>query len=586
MNESRLEAPRRPEHDLVTFEVLKHRLASIADEMMFILQRAGYSATTTQAFDFSVAICDGRGRLLTQGLAIAGHMGSIPAAVEATIKKFGDTVRPSDVYFLNDPYEGGMHLPDIFVIKPVYSGRKLIAYTCSVVHHADVGGRAPGSMAHDSTEIYQEGLRLPPLRLYREGRANQSIVDIVIKNVRTPDKLLGDIRAQVSACTTGERRLLELVTEYGLEEIMRSFELLMEYSERVTRSILSSWPRGVYEFTDYLDDDGLDASPIPMKVTLTVREDSIVVDYTGTSLQVRGAINCTPAWTRAWTYASIRAALAVDIPNNEGYFRPIEIIVPEGTILNMRHPGACAARGMTGHRLMDLMFGALAQIVPDRIPAASQGGTSTGRFGVYNQSGRASVFYDNVYGTRGASPRADGPNGVAELGANLSNVSIEVEETSFPLLVRHYALVSDSGGPGKFRGSLSIAREWEVLSPEMSITFRSDRRKFAPYGLSGGRPGRPSLSYLIRDGKRKVLPSKVNMRLRQGDRFGHEAPSGGGWGDPLERDPFAVLEDWRLEYVTAEHARKAYGVVIDEQMSAVDDEITVKLRRRMRRRVR
>ena len=564
--------------DVITFEVLKHNLASITDEMMFTIQRTGYSPTTTQAFDFSVGICDPRGRMLAQGLAIAGHMGSIPAAVEATIEKFGEEVRPGDVFLLNDPYEGGMHLPDIFVIKPVFAGGDLLAYTCSVVHHTDMGGRAPGSMAHDSTEIYQEGLRLPPLRFYEQGNMNQTLVDIVARNVRIPDKVLGDLRSEVAACTTGEQRLVELVETYGRDMAMFYFDALMDYSERVARSVIATWPDGTYTSTDYLDDDGVDPDPIPLNVAITIHGDSITADYTGSSPQVRGAINCTPAWTKAWTYAAVRAALGVDIPNNDGYFRPIEVIAPEGTILNMRHPAACAARGMTGHRIMDVMFRALAKAIPDQIPAASQGGTSTGRFGVYGPDGRANVFYDNVYGTRGATPRNDGPEGVAEVGGNLSNVSIEVEEVSFPLHVRRYGLVPDSGGPGMFRGSLSIMREWEVLAPEMNVTFRSDRRKFQPYGLHGGQAGQPGVNYLNPDADNRLLPSKINQRFWQGDVFLHVAPSGGGWGDPLTRDPQAVLEDWRLGKVTADHARKAYGVVIDEEQDTVDGTATAALR--------
>ena len=567
------------EQDIITFEVLKHSLASITDDMMLTLQRTGYSPTTTQAFDFSVVVCDPQGRMLVQGLAVAGHMGSVPAAVEATVRKFGKETQPGDAFLINDPYEGGMHLPDIFVIKPVFVDDLLLAYVCSVVHHTDVGGRAPGSMAHDSTEIYQEGLRLPPVRFYEQGRLNPTLVDIIAKNVRIPEKVLGDLRAELAACTIGEQRLLELVEEFGREPLMGYFESLMDYSERVTRSIIATWPDGTYTYTDHIDEDGTEGGkPIPLKATVTIHGDSITVDWTGSSPQVRGAINCTLSWTVACTCAAVRSALAVDIPNNDGYFRPIEVIVPQGTILNMRHPAACAARGMTGHRIQDAVFGALAQAIPDSIPAASQGGTSTGRFGVQGPDGTAKVYYDNVYGTRGATPRNDGPEGLAELGYNLSNVSIEVEEAAFPMRVLRYGLVPDSEGPGEFRGSLSILREWEIMAPEMNITFRSDRRKFQPYGLHGGMAGQPSASYLNGVGDESLLPTKINMRFKQGDTLLHSTPSGGGWGNPMERDPQAVLKDWLLEKVNAVHAREAYGVVIDESGRKVDEEATASLR--------
>ena len=565
--------------DVITFEVLKNNLASITDEMMFTLQRTGHSPTTTQAFDFSVAICDPQGRMLVQGLAVAGHMGSIPAAVGACVSKFGEEVRDGDIFLLNDPYEGGMHLPDVFVIKPMFSDGDLVAYTCSVVHHTDMGGRAPGSMAHDSTEIYQEGLRLPPVRFYEQGRVNPTLVDIITKNVRIPDQVLGDLRSEVAACHIGEDRLREILETFGREELMFYFDALMDYSERIARSIIATWPDGTYTFTDYLDDDGVDPDPIPLTVAVTIHGDSLTADYTGSAPQVRGAINCTPAWTEAWTYAAVRAALGVDIPNNDGYFRPIEVISPKGSILNMRHPAPCAARGMTGHRIQDAMFGALSQAIPGQIPAASQGGTSTGRFGVYGPDGKANVFYDNVYGTRGATPRNDGPDGLAETGGNLSNVSIEVEEISFALRVRRYGLVPDSGGPGRFRGGLSILREWEVLAPEMAVTFRSDRRKFQPYGLHGGKAGQPSESYLNPDDGNPMLPSKINQRFKQSDVFLHITPSGGGWGDPMSRDPQSVLADWRLKKVTAAHVRDAYGVAIDEENCCVDEAATAALRK-------
>ena len=569
------------EQDIITFEVLKHQLASITDEMMFTLQRTGYSPTTTQAFDFSVVVCDPKGRMLVQGLAVAGHMGSVPTAVAATIDKYGDDIRPGDVFLLNDPYEGGMHLPDIFVIQPVFIEGHLLTYNCSVVHHTDVGGRAPGSMAHDSTEIYQEGLRLPPIRFYEEGRLNPTLIDIINKNVRIPEKVLGDLRAELAACTIGEQRIQELVEQYGRETLMSYFEALMDYSERVARSIIATWPDGTYRFTDYIDDDGTDAKPIEIVAAITIHGDSITVDFTGSSPQVRGAINCTLSWTRACTCAAIRSALGEDIPNNDGYFRAIETIVPEGTILNMSYPAACAARGMTGRRIQDAVFGALSQAIPDNVPAASQGSTHTGRFGVYGSDGRAKVFYDNVYGVRGATPRNDGLEGAAELGYNLSNVSIEVEEVSFPLRVNRYGLVPDSGGPGKYRGGLSILREWEVLAPEMNITFRSDRRKFQPYGLHGGQSGRPSASYRNGESDDNLLPSKINMRFKEGETLLHIAPSGGGWGNYLERDPEMVLQDWLLEKITANHAQEAYGVVIDEEHRKVDEAATNALRKEL-----
>ena len=566
-----------PAVDPITFELVRHGLNSVSNEMMITIQWTGRSPTTTQAFDFSASFMDERGDTLDQAAGIPIHMGTIPAAMKAVLAKFGDDIAPDDVVILNDPYTGGMHLPDIYCILPIYVGPTLFAFAVTVVHHVDMGGRAAGSMAYDSTEIYQEGLRLPPLKLLERGKLNRTLVEVIRQNVRPPDAVMGDMMGQVAACRMGERGILALVQEYGVETLRLYFEELRDYSERVTRQKISQWPDGTYEYTDYVDEDGLDPDPIPIKVTIHIHGDSLDVDFSGSAPQVRGAINCAFSQTVASTYIGIRSAMGVDIPNSQGCFRPIKVSAPEGSITNMRHPAPCAARGVTAFRIADAVLGALAQAVPERVGAASEGGTSTGRFGFLLPDGRIKVFYDNVYGIGGAVPTKDGASGVASLAANLSNVSIEVVESQVPVRVRRYGLVPDSGGAGHYRGGQAMEREWELLEP-CNFTFRSDRRKYPPYGLAKGKAGAPSANVLNPDGEAKLLPTKVNMRLSRGDVFKHISPGGGGHGDPWKREPDLVLRDWQDERITAAHAREAYGVVVDIENLTIDWPATEALR--------
>ena len=563
--------------DPITFELVRHGLNAVSNEMMITIQRTGRSPTTTQAFDFSASFMDERGDTLDQAVGVPLHMGTIPGAMKEVLAKFGGDIAPDDVLILNDPYTGGMHLPDIYCILPIYVGSTLFAFAVTVVHHIDMGGRAAGSMAHDSTEIYQEGLRIPPLKLFEGGKPNQTLVELIRQNVRPPEAVMGDLMGQVAACRMGERGILALVQEYGVETLKLYFEELREYSERVTRQKISQWPDGTYEYTDYIDEDGLDPDPIPIKATVHIHGDSLDVDFNGSAPQVRGAINCAFSQTVASTYVGIRSTMGVDIPNNQGCFRPIKVSAPEGTITNMRHPAPCAARGVTAFRIGDAVLGALAQAVPERVGAASEGGTSTGRFGFLLPDGKIKVFYDNVYGIGGAVPTKDGASGVASLNANLSNVSIEVVESQVPIRVRKYGLVPDTGGPGRYRGGQAMEREWEVLEP-CNFTFRSDRRRFPPYGLANGKAGAPSANVLNPEREATLLPTKVNMRLSQGDVFQHVSPGGGGHGDPWERDPDLVLRDWQDERVTAAHAREAYGVVLDIENRTVDWAATEELR--------
>jgi N-methylhydantoinase B len=570
-------------HDPIAFELFKNAIFSIADEMALTVCRTTYSGVLKDNMDFSTAFADAQGRLVAQGLTLPGHLGSIPTALEAVLRHYRDDMRPDDVFIMNDPFDGGMHLPDIFVFKPIYRAGKRLAFAATVCHHTDVGGRVPGSNASDSTEIYQEGLRIPPLKLYEEGRASTALFALIEKNVRLPVKVLGDLRAQLAACHIGERLFLELVVRHGAPAVTANMEAVIDYAERLTRAAVRELPDGVFSFEDWIDDDGIDEDkPIRLFVTLTKTGDSLKADWTGTSPQVKGAINSTLSWTKAATYTAIRSVLPSGIPNNEGVFRAIEVTAPAGTIANAVLPAACAARGLTGFRMVDCCFGALAAMVPDRVFAASDGGNTGITVAGYYADRSPFIYVDFTCGTWGGRPWADGLDGNSNIFANMASQSIEVIEAEHPLQILAYEFVGDKAGAGKYRGGAPYRRDYRFLEEEAILQVRSDRRRVRPYGLCGGQPGKPSANVLNPDTERRPLPAKLTMTLRRDDVFRHELAGAGGWGDPLERAPERVLRDVRNELVSVEAARKEYGVVIDPTCWAVDEAETRQSRAQMR----
>ena len=419
--------------DPIEFELFKNSLFSIADEMALTIFRTTYSGVLKDNMDYSTAMFDGSGKLAAQGLTLPGHLGSMPTAMAAIQEAFAGRIEPGDVFILNDPFQGGMHLPDIFVFKPIFCGGELLAWAGTVCHHTDVGGRVPGSNASDSTEIYQEGLRIPPLKLFDRGTRNDTLWALVERNVRVPVKVFGDLRAQLAACHISERSLIELAGHYGVEKVEHYMTELIDYSERMTRAAICELPDGVYSFLDHIDDDGIDVGrPIPLKVTVTKAGDRILVDWTGSSPQVKGAINNTLSFTKSASYCAIRSILPTDIPNNEGVFRAIEVTAPPGTIANAVLPAACAARGLTGFRMVDCMFGALAQMLPDQVFASSDGGNTGISIGGWDADRRPFIYVDFTYCAWGGRPYADGLDGNSNIYANMASQSIEVTATRSP----------------------------------------------------------------------------------------------------------------------------------------------------------
>jgi N-methylhydantoinase B len=570
--------------DPVEFELFKNAVFSIADEMALTIFRTTYSGVLKDNMDYSTALFDGAGNLAAQGLTLPGHLGSMPTAMAAVRRAFAGSIEPGDVFILNDPFEGGMHLPDIFIFKPVFRDGAPLAWAATVCHHTDVGGRVPGSNASDSTEIYQEGLRIPPLKLYDRGARNDTLWALIERNVRVPVKVFGDLRAQLAACHIAERSLGELAGHYGADKVAHYLTELIDYSERMTRAAIRELPDGVYDFLDHIDDDGIDVGrPIPLKVTIAKRGDHIRVDWTGSSPQVKGAINNTLSFTKSASYCAIRSILPAEIPNNDGVFRAIEVTAPPGTVANGVLPAACAARGLTGFRMVDCMFGALAKMLPDKVFAASDGGNTGVSIGGWDAARRPFIYVDFTCCAWGGRPDADGLDGNSNIYANMASQSIEVTETEQPLQITAYEFIQDAMGAGKFRGGAPFRRDYRLLADEAILQVRSDRRDFRPYGLYGGSPGWPSMNYLNPETENRPLPSKLTMTIRRGDVFRHEVAGAGGWGDPLERDPAAVLRDVRNELVSSQMAREQYGVVLSGPPLTVDEAATAALRLRMRR---
>jgi N-methylhydantoinase B len=549
--------------DPITFAVIKSGLDSIADDMAYTVVRIARSEIVKDVMDFSAALCAGDGQMVAQAKTIAQHLGAIPEAMASVLQKFEGDLHEGDVVIMNDPYHGGMHLPDIFMFVPIFHGGVRRAFAVVICHHTDVGGRVPGSNASDSTEIYQEGLRIPPLKLYDRGVLDKTLEALIKINVRVPDRVWGDLSAQFAAAQVGKRGLEKLMQRYGADEVDAYMQELLDYAERMTRQEIKAWPRGTYRFLDHIDDDGFSDQPIPIKVAITVNGDgTLLVDYTGSSPQVRGALNSTLSFTHSLTYLSVRCVLAKDLPNNVGLFRCIKVKVPEASVLNPVMPGPCAARALTGYRVFDAMLGALAQIVPDRVPAAGEGGNSVICISGLRPNRQPFIIVDMICGAWGGRPDKDGVEAVTNASQNLSNMPVEVMEAEHPVRIEDYSFVPDSCGAGRYRGGVGIRRSYRILAEEALLQMRTDRVRFAPYGLSGGSPGGKSRNFMEIGNERTALPGKITTRIGKGTLIIHEQAGAGGFGDPLARDPELVVEDVLDGKITPAYATEQHAVVL------------------------
>lgn len=563
-------------------ELIRNALEAVVDEMALTVVRTSHSNTLRDVMDFSTAICAPDGAMVAQGLTLPLHLGAFPDAMAAVIRRFGNSMAAGDVYVMNDPYSGGMHLPDVFMFRPVFAGSTLIGFSAIVGHQADIGGRAPGGNACDSTEIFQEGLRIGPTRLVEAGVDCEPVWELIGNNVRLADRVLGDFRAQIAALKVGERELLALANRYSPPRLIAYYGDLLDTAERLAREEIAGWPDGVYSFVDHIDDDGIHPEPpVTIAVRLTVDGSDIRLDFSGTSAQVGSAINSTMSSTRSAAMLAVRSVMSGDIPNNAGFFRPIAVSAPQGTLVNPDQPAAVAARALTCFRVVDVVMGAMAQVVPEKVFAAGDGGISVLTMSGLHQ-GKPFVVMDSVGCCWGGRPQQDGIEGVTGISLNISNIPAEVIERDYPLLIERYGFVTDTGGAGRYRGGMAIEKAYRFLENDIQVQIRSDRRHFRPYGLAGGAEGAASRTELVTGGQSRSLPSKTSLFVQHDDLIVHQHAGGGGWGAAVERDPGSVLADVVNEKVSVAAARQDYGVVIDGPSVAIDETATAEARRRLR----
>lgn len=572
-----------PGIDPFQLEVFKNSFDTIADDMAITLMRTAHSGIVRDSLDFSTAICDAAGATLAQGLCTPMQLGSFPDFMAKLIAEHSDGLDPEDVFIANDPFAAaGQHLPDVYVAMPIFHGGAVVGWAVTLAHHSDVGGIVAGSNSIGVHEIFQEGLRIPILKLVEAGKPNQALWEMIALNVRTPDKVIGDLQAQIAGCVSGRREMLDLVTRYGADVVARYAAHLHDYTEELARAEIRDIPDGTYRFEDTIDGLGDEGAPIVLKVAVTIDGDRAIVDWTGSSPQVKGGINPSFPFTKACAYTAFRSVMKGEIPHTDGFTRVIDVRAPLGTITNPRFPAPCGGRGITGYRMIDCLMGALAAAVPDRVTADGNGGSTLPSIGGYID-GKAFVFCETFMGTWGATAGHDGQEGVPHMGANQSNVPVEMIESEYPIRIERYGFVPDSGGPGRNRGGLSLMREYRILCEEALLNVRSDKRRFPPHGLFGGASGRPACN-VVNPGEPTERELAILMihshELRRGDLYHHVMAGGGGFGDPLDREPARVLSDVIEEKVTRAHALTAYGVVVVDgpKGPAVDEAATERTR--------
>jgi N-methylhydantoinase B len=528
-----------PTWDPIYLEIYKHLFSSVADEMGSVLRKASFSPNIKERRDFSCAIFDSSGQMVAQAAHIPVHLGSMPLSVMSAIRVFSsDTTRlqSGDMVILNDPFLGGTHLPDITLVAPVFideNAKVPFGYVASRAHHADVGGMTPGSMPL-SREIYQEGIIIPPVKFVSKGCVDSSIMSILTANVRTPDERRGDFLAQIASNQRGITRLQEIVRRYGSSHVTLYMEHLITYTEGMTRRLIANLPDGIYSFTDYLDDDGITQDPIPIQATITIAGDHAIVDFSGSAQQQAGSLNAVYAITISAVYYVFRCLIGLDVPNNSGCLRPVQVIAPEGTIVNAKHPAAVAGGNVeTSQRIVDVLLGALYQACPDRIPAASQGTMNNLTIGGWDEKRqRYFAYYETIGGGTGACLGSRGQSAVHSHMTNTLNTPIEAIEYSCPLRVIQYSIRRGSGGAGAWQGGDGIRRDIQMLE-NVQATILSERRKIAPYGLANGDNGTPGHNFLFRNGEEHELGSKGSYLLQAGDILSIQTPGGGGFGVPI-----------------------------------------------------
>jgi N-methylhydantoinase B len=521
--------------DPAELEIFKNLFHSVAEEMGAALRRSAFSPNIKERRDYSCAVFDGRGEVVAMGDHMPVHLGSLPRSVAAAIEKL--TLGHGDIAVLNDPFAGGTHLPDLTCVMPVFADAKRqrakstpVFYVANRAHHSDVGGAQPASMGL-SEEIYQEGLRIPPVLLVSNGKPQRDVLALLLANVRTPTERDGDLTAQIAACKLGEQRLQEMAHKYGVRKIDFYLAALQRYSARLMRAALARIPVGTYRAQDFLDDDGYSTQPVPLQVAIGIKGSRATVDFTGSSPQRRGGVNAVLAITTSAVFYVFRCLMGEEVPACAGLLEPIEVIAPEGSVVNAHPPAAVAAGNVeTSQRIVDVLLRAMARALPLRIPAASSGTMNNLSFGgIDPRTGAPFAYYETIAGGMGARPTSEGLSGIHTHMTNSLNTPVEALESHFPVRVRRTSLRRGSGGLGKFRGGDGIIREIEFLA-EVRCSILSDRRRFPPYGLAGGQPGKPGKNSLATKGRARSLPSKTVVNVPAGSVLTIETPGGGGWG--------------------------------------------------------
>ncbi|MGI9381791.1 MAG: hydantoinase B/oxoprolinase family protein [Methyloligellaceae bacterium] len=561
----------KPASDPATFEIVKNALYKIAEEMRVVLAKTAYSPILKSAGDYSCGVFDAKGEMVAQGPDLPIHLGSMPDAVRAVVSAFGDDVHDGDVFIHNDPYFGGSHLPDVNVVRPAFFDGELLGYACLRAHWPDVGSATPGSYGA-VTEIYGEGLRLPPLRLVSRGTLNRDLEVVIFANVRTPDERRGDLGAQLAATLRATERLKALAERYGADRLVVFMAEVMDYSERLMRATLADLPDGEGAFEDFCDGDGIpddaDGNDAPFWIRMTVKKtgDRLLVDFTGSDGQVRGPMNASLSVTASGVYCGRKTAIDPNslIPPNSGCWRTIEVTAPKGSVVNAVFPSPVVySNHEISHRTADMVMGALAEFMPDQVMACSQGTSAIMTFGgVDPRSGRRYVSYETVKGGFGARPNKDGINVVSSGISNTMNTPIEVIEMAFPLRVERYEITPDSGGAGRYRGGCGARRTWRLLEgADTTASICMERMTSPPFGLLGGQAGAAAVVTLTTpDGKTRRLPSKGAFEAPAGSVVDMVTPGSGGFGPPAERDRQAIGRDLVDGYVTAEAAERDYGI--------------------------
>ena len=556
------------EIDPATFEVVKNALYAAAEEMKVVLAKTAYSPLLKVAGDYSCGLFDGRGEMVAQGPDLPIHLGSMPLAVKAVIRAFPD-FEPGDVFIHNDPYFGGSHLPDVNVVTPAFHDGALLGFACVRAHWPDIGSATPGSYGA-TTEIYGEGLRLPPVRLYASGVLNRDVEQIIFTNVRTPEERRGDLRAQIAANRRGTTRLAELARKYGVRPLLAVMQEVMDYSERMMRAALAALPDGTAAFEDFCDGDGIleegekEDAIFRIRMQVTKRGDRLIVDFAGTDPQVAGPMNAPLAVTASGIYTAVK--MVADprdlVPPNSGCWRPVELHAERGSVVDADFPAPVVyANHEISHRVCDMLFGALARLAPERVMACSQGTSAILTLGgVDSRTGDRYVSYETIKGGFGARPTKDGVNGMSAGISNTMNTPIEILEMSFPVRIERYEIVPDSGGAGRHRGGCGVERVWRVLGNPSQVSVCLERTKSAPFGLAGGGAGGAGrIAVIGPDGAEREVNSKGSFTAPPGAQIWLRAPGSGGFGPAADRDPDRLRDDVINGYVSPESAAADYG---------------------------